>query len=1011
MPKLSWGSRRAWALLALLALVLTLLPGAALAEAPTTGTISGTVSSGTAPLAGVQVTPVDPVTYRAVGSPVTTGSDGTYTVSVNPGAWTVRFGALGYTTQFQLGTIAAGQARVLNVTLRPGASLSGTVMDTAGKPISGANLVVLDPQGNRIPSDPVNNGYFTLAIDPGTFTLVASAPGFLPTVQSGVRVAGGQALNLTLSPATYDAGTISGTLTDTAGQVPQGVPVLVTTQSGLLIAAPLVATDGTFSTPVLGGSFKLTPALPYVFVANQTVVVAPGQRVNTALVMRPGAGMTGLVIDAKGAPVAGAAVSLSGDAGGVLNAVTGPDGGFSFAHAPANVALTVTVTAPGFTALTRTLTLQPQTTWTGSFGLRSGGSASIAGVVTDASARPLPGARVQLLDTTGSSLGLPGTTTGSDGAYRLDQVPDGVSLQLSVSLEGYRAEQRAVTAVAGQQLSQNVTLTVAGDAGAISGIVVDINNTPLAGAQVAVVDPKTGIANPLTGVVDPNTLTQIGAPVTTGVDGKYTLTGITPGSVAVRAAAAGYTTVASVALTVAAGQTVTQNLTLQATGFVRGFVTDAYTNKPVGSASLVLAADDGTLTPVSLAMDGSFNIALPVGTYTALASAPAYLPTSHTGVAVSTGLTSPVTMGMAPAGAGTGVISGTVSGAGGRTLVRVTSDGRLLAVVATDASGNFTLLVPAGSYAVSVRYSDVGLQSRPVEVTAGHPASVSIAPPPPPPPASVAGKIVDATGAPVAGAQVVVSGGTSPFTATTGSDGSYTLSGLPHDLPLTMTVTAAGYNPDSYGFLVTTGQALVLGRTLMAAKKPLILTDLAGHWAAADVEVLVQQGSVSGFADNTFRPELPVTRAQFAKMIVAALAIRLPGKDALDLKAFTDADRIPGWGKEAVAAAVQAGLITGNTDRTFQPDQPLTRAQAAVILSRALKFKGISLSAQTWAFTDRKSIPAWALSSVDTVRSAGLVSGFKDGSFRPEGITTRAQAAVMIRRLLDSKPQQETGKG
>lgn len=176
--------------------------------------------------------------------------------------------------------------------------------------------------------------------------------------------------------------------------------------------------------------------------------------------------------------------------------------------------------------------------------------------------------------------------------------------------------------------------------------------------------------------------------------------------------------------------------------------------------------------------------------------------------------------------------------------------------------------------------------------------------------------------------------------------------------------------------------------------------DLVQHWAAADVQTLVAAGVLSGFEDGTFRPDLPVTRAQFARMVVSALGLEVP---AGERTAFADTDRIPEWAKGYIAVAVRAGLIAGFEDQTFRADLPITRAQMAIILSRALKLKGIAARSEARAFADRAEIPAWALEAIDTAAAAGLISGFEDQTFRPGGVTTRAQAAVVIRRLMDAR--------
>ncbi len=176
-----------------------------------------------------------------------------------------------------------------------------------------------------------------------------------------------------------------------------------------------------------------------------------------------------------------------------------------------------------------------------------------------------------------------------------------------------------------------------------------------------------------------------------------------------------------------------------------------------------------------------------------------------------------------------------------------------------------------------------------------------------------------------------------------------------------------------------------------------VLRDMEGHWAEAAVRELVSAGILSGMGDGTFQPEASVTRAQFAKMIVLALGLEIDEAAVLNL---TDADQIPAWARPYVAAAMKAGLITGYEDGSFRADQQITRLQIAVIMGRALALKGVVPTGEAKQFTDRDAIPAWATAQFDAATQAGLITGFEDGSFRPDQNATRAQAAVLTLRLL-----------
>lgn len=173
-------------------------------------------------------------------------------------------------------------------------------------------------------------------------------------------------------------------------------------------------------------------------------------------------------------------------------------------------------------------------------------------------------------------------------------------------------------------------------------------------------------------------------------------------------------------------------------------------------------------------------------------------------------------------------------------------------------------------------------------------------------------------------------------------------------------------------------------------------TDLIGHWARTDAEMLATLGIVSGIAEATFGPGLDVNRAQFAKMVVLALGIQTDPAAAL---AFADAEAIPQWAHPYVAAAVGQGLITGFEDNTFRADLAVSRAQIAVIVGRGLRLRDFKPTGEPHQFTDQADLPLWAAADIALSTQAGILSGYDDGRFLPARTATRAEAAAIVRRL------------
>ncbi|MGG1554425.1 S-layer homology domain-containing protein [Paenibacillus ferrarius] len=173
------------------------------------------------------------------------------------------------------------------------------------------------------------------------------------------------------------------------------------------------------------------------------------------------------------------------------------------------------------------------------------------------------------------------------------------------------------------------------------------------------------------------------------------------------------------------------------------------------------------------------------------------------------------------------------------------------------------------------------------------------------------------------------------------------------------------------------------------------LSDMKGHWAEASIRGLIGAGAISGYPDGTFRPEKRITRAEFVSILVKALKLNTAGSG----KVF--ADTANHWAQPVIAAAAAQGIVSGYSDAAFGPDDVITREQMAVMLVHALHVtKG---AASVASFTDSAAISAWAQEAVMALTSRGLLNGYEDGTLRPQGETTRAEATTLIWRALQVK--------
>ncbi|MBT2762513.1 S-layer homology domain-containing protein [Paenibacillus sp. ISL-20] len=174
-----------------------------------------------------------------------------------------------------------------------------------------------------------------------------------------------------------------------------------------------------------------------------------------------------------------------------------------------------------------------------------------------------------------------------------------------------------------------------------------------------------------------------------------------------------------------------------------------------------------------------------------------------------------------------------------------------------------------------------------------------------------------------------------------------------------------------------------------------VFRDTAGHWAQAAIDEAVSRGLVKGYANGTFKPNSMIRRDEFTVMLVRGLGLQSDGSK----HAFTDESDIPAWSREAVGLAAQEGIIQGNQDGRFHPGSEITRAELTVMLAKALGLN--PLQGDRAKFADEASIPAWAKGYIAAAYAEGLVSGRGDGKFEPDAPATRAEAVVMLRRMLN----------
>ena len=169
-------------------------------------------------------------------------------------------------------------------------------------------------------------------------------------------------------------------------------------------------------------------------------------------------------------------------------------------------------------------------------------------------------------------------------------------------------------------------------------------------------------------------------------------------------------------------------------------------------------------------------------------------------------------------------------------------------------------------------------------------------------------------------------------------------------------------------------------------------------WFYDDVMFVCGRGVMQGVSDTRFGPHLTATRA-----MMATILWRMEGSPAPTAEArFTDV-RSGQWYSEAVAWTAQSGVYTGYADRSFRPNDSITREQLAAILYRYAKYKGVDVSVgedtNILSYADAAEISDYAFPAMQWACGAGVMQG-SNGNRLPRGRATRAQIAAMLHRYL-----------
>ncbi|WP_295618826.1 S-layer homology domain-containing protein [Chamaesiphon sp. GL140_3_metabinner_50] len=187
-------------------------------------------------------------------------------------------------------------------------------------------------------------------------------------------------------------------------------------------------------------------------------------------------------------------------------------------------------------------------------------------------------------------------------------------------------------------------------------------------------------------------------------------------------------------------------------------------------------------------------------------------------------------------------------------------------------------------------------------------------------------------------------------------------------------------------------------------KKVAQASDIAGNWAEPFIKALVEKDIIKGYPDGTFKPDRPVTRAEFAALLNRAFdlqPVRSPAK-------FTDvAARY--WASAVIQKAYQSGFLAGYPNATFAPDRQINRIESIVALTNGNKFAPSGNLDLNSVYGDAQQVPSYGQNALIAATQKCIAVGVEydnsklpGGNFGAQTVATRADVAAYIHQVLVS---------
>ncbi len=186
---------------------------------------------------------------------------------------------------------------------------------------------------------------------------------------------------------------------------------------------------------------------------------------------------------------------------------------------------------------------------------------------------------------------------------------------------------------------------------------------------------------------------------------------------------------------------------------------------------------------------------------------------------------------------------------------------------------------------------------------------------------------------------------------------------------------------------------MTMGIATTYAAAPAGLKDIKDHWAEKEIQSLYDKKIITGDTKSMYEPKREITRGEFVTLLAKVMGYKL-----IDGNTFKDLNYDTYWARKNIETAIKEGaIIPEEWGESFWGDVPITREQMTIMMARTLKLE---------PSTNYKSFPDIDNGLITKAYEEYLIKGIEQNSnilFVPGGLTTKAEAATIIARILEYK--------